>query len=56
MVASAAPGDGRRRSRGHLAAAAVRMGSRALLVEADLRRPTIAQQLDVASGPVSWMC
>lgn len=27
------------------------MGSRVLLLEADLRRPTIAAQLDVASGP-----
>jgi hypothetical protein len=27
------------------------MGSRVLLLEADLRRPTIALQLDVSSGP-----
>ncbi len=27
------------------------MGSRVLLLEADLRRPTLAQQLDVQSGP-----
>ena len=51
MVASAAPGDGKTTVARHLAAAAARMGSRVLLLEADLRRPTIAQQLDVASGP-----
>jgi capsular exopolysaccharide synthesis family protein len=51
MVASAAPGDGKTTVARHLAAAAARMGSRVLLLEADLRRPTIAVQLDVASGP-----
>ena len=51
MVASAAPGDGKTTVARHLAGAAARMGSRVLLLEADLRRPTIAQQLDVASGP-----
>jgi polysaccharide biosynthesis transport protein len=51
MVASAAPGDGKTTIARHLAAAAARMGARVLLLEADLRRPTIAQQLDVKSGP-----
>ena len=51
LVASAAPGDGKTTVARHLAAAAARMGSRVLLLEADLRRPTIALQLDVASGP-----
>jgi capsular exopolysaccharide synthesis family protein len=51
LVASAAPGDGKTTVARHLASAAARMGARVLLVEADLRRPTIAQQLDVASGP-----
>jgi capsular exopolysaccharide synthesis family protein len=51
MIASAAPGDGKTTVARHLAAAAARMGSRVLLVEADLRRPTIAQQLDISSGP-----
>jgi succinoglycan biosynthesis transport protein ExoP len=51
LVASAAPGDGKTTIARHLAAAAARMGSRVLLLEADLRRPTLAQQLDVQSGP-----
>jgi succinoglycan biosynthesis transport protein ExoP len=51
LVASAAPGDGKTTVARHLAAAAVRMGARVLLLEADLRRPTIAEQLDISSGP-----
>jgi capsular exopolysaccharide synthesis family protein len=51
LVASAAPGDGKTTVARHLASAAARMGSRVLLVDADLRRPTVAQQLDVSSGP-----
>jgi capsular exopolysaccharide synthesis family protein len=51
LVASAAPGDGKTTVARHLAAAAARMGARVLLLEADLRRPTVAQQLDVLSGP-----
>jgi capsular exopolysaccharide synthesis family protein len=51
LVASAAPGDGKTTIARHLAAAAARMGSRVLLLEADLRRPTLAQQLDVQPGP-----
>jgi succinoglycan biosynthesis transport protein ExoP len=51
LIASAAPGDGKTTIARHLAAAAARMGSRVLLVEADLRRPTLAKQLDVRSGP-----
>ncbi len=51
LVASAAPGDGKTTIARHLAAAAARMGSRVLLLEADLRRPTLARQLDVQSGP-----
>ena len=51
LVASAAPGDGKTTIARHLAGAAARVGSRVLLIEADLRRPTLAQQLDVQSGP-----
>jgi capsular exopolysaccharide synthesis family protein len=51
LVASAAPGDGKTTVARHLASAAARMGARVLLVEADLRRPTIAQQFDISPGP-----
>jgi capsular exopolysaccharide synthesis family protein len=51
MVVSAAPGDGKTTVARHLAAAAARMSSRVLLIEVDLRRPTIAEQLDIPTGP-----
>jgi capsular exopolysaccharide synthesis family protein len=50
MVVSAAPGDGKTTIARHLASAAARMGSRVLLLETDLRRPTLAQQLDIVPG------
>jgi capsular exopolysaccharide synthesis family protein len=51
LVASAAPGDGKTTVARHLASAAARVGSWVLLLEADLRHPMVAHQLDVASGP-----
>jgi capsular exopolysaccharide synthesis family protein len=51
LVASAAPGDGKTTIARHLASAAAGMGARVLLLEADLRRPTLAHQLDIRSGP-----
>jgi capsular exopolysaccharide synthesis family protein len=51
LVASAAPGDGKTTIARHLAGASARVGARVLLLEADLRRPTLAKQLDAQSGP-----
>jgi polysaccharide biosynthesis transport protein len=51
LIASAGPGDGKTTVARHLAGAAVTMGARALLLEVDLRRPTLATQLDLRSGP-----
>jgi polysaccharide biosynthesis transport protein len=51
MVASPAPGDGKTTVARHLAEAAARSGSRVLLFEADLRHPTLAQQLGIQPGP-----
>lgn len=50
-VASAAPGDGKTTIARHLAEAAARVGSRVLLLEVDLRDPTLAQELNIKSGP-----
>jgi succinoglycan biosynthesis transport protein ExoP len=51
LIASPAPGDGKTTIARHLAEAAARLGSRVLLLEADLRHPALAQQLDIQSGP-----
>jgi polysaccharide biosynthesis transport protein len=51
VVASAAPEDGKTTIARHLAEAAARLGSRVLLIEADLRQPTLAQQLRIQPGP-----
>lgn len=51
LIASAGPGDGKTTVARHLARAAVMMGSRTLLLEVDLRRPTLATQLDLRFGP-----
>jgi polysaccharide biosynthesis transport protein len=51
LVASPAPGDGKTTIARHLAEAAARSGARALLLEADLRHPMLAGQLNVQSNP-----
>ena len=51
LIVSAAPGDGKTTVARHLAAAAARMGSRVLLIDGDLRRPTVARQLDLNPSP-----
>jgi capsular exopolysaccharide synthesis family protein len=51
LVASAAPGDGKTTIARHLAEAAARVGARVLLLEVDLRHPTLAQQPGIQSGP-----
>jgi len=51
LVVSPATGDGKTTVALQLAAAAARMGSTVLLVEANLRRPTVARQLGIHSGP-----
>jgi polysaccharide biosynthesis transport protein len=51
LIVSAGPGDGKTTVARHLAATAARMGSRVLLLETDLRRPTLAQQLGLQFGP-----
>jgi capsular exopolysaccharide synthesis family protein len=50
-VVSAQPGDGKSTIAHWLADAAAGTGSRALVIETDLRRPTLAEELGVASGP-----
>jgi capsular exopolysaccharide synthesis family protein len=51
LVASPAPGDGKTTVARCLAEAAARLGSRVLLLEADLRHPTLSAQLDTRPGP-----
>lgn len=51
LIVSAAPGDGKTTVAHHLATAAARMGPRVLIIEADLRRPTLAQRIEVLPGP-----
>ena len=51
LVTSGAAGDGKSTISSYLAAAAAQMGSSVLLVEADLRRPTLARALAINPGP-----
>jgi capsular exopolysaccharide synthesis family protein len=52
LIASSAPGDGKSTIAFHLAHTAASIGgSRVVLVEADLRKPTLAQNLGLASMP-----
>ena len=51
VIASPAPGDGKTTVARQLAEAAARLGSRVLLLETDLRHPTLAQQFGIAPGP-----
>jgi succinoglycan biosynthesis transport protein ExoP len=51
LIASPAPSDGKTTIAQHLAEAAARLGSRVLLLEVDLRHPTLAQHLDIQPGP-----
>ncbi len=49
VIASAEPGDGKTTIARHLAEAAARSGSRVLLLEVDLRHPTLAEHLAIRS-------
>ncbi len=51
VIASAEAGDGKTIVARHMAVAAARLGSRVLLLEADLRHPALAEQLDIKTGP-----
>jgi capsular exopolysaccharide synthesis family protein len=51
LITSAAPGDGKTTVALHLALAAASVGSTVLLMETDLRNPSIAEQLDISAGP-----
>jgi len=50
LIASPAPGDGKTTIALHLAEAAARSGSRVLLLEVDLRQPTLAEHLGIQLG------
>lgn len=50
-VVSSQPGDGKTTVAHWLANAAAMLGSRVLLIEADLRRPTMADEMGLQAGP-----
>lgn len=51
VVAGALPGDGASTVAVNLAVSLARSGSRVMLIDADLRRPRVARQLDLDQGP-----
>jgi capsular exopolysaccharide synthesis family protein len=51
LIASPAPGDGKTTISRYLAEAGARSGLRVLLLELDLRQPSLAQQLGIPPGP-----
>jgi capsular exopolysaccharide synthesis family protein len=63
LVTSAAPGDGKTTTAAHLAAAHAEQGKRTLLIDGDLRRPSVHRNFNLASavglsnvllGEMSW--
>ncbi len=51
LIASAQPGEGKTTVASNLALAAVKMGSRVLIIECDFKRPTLARRLGARESP-----